>query len=274
MNAVATIAMAELRQGLRNRWAAMAILLLAVLALALAFLGSAPVGTVDVSRFAVTTVSLASLSIYLVPLIALLLAYDAVIGEIERGTLPLLLTYPIARSRIVLGKFLGQVMVIALAVIVGYGIAGGAIALIDGVAEVDLAIYLRLVGSSVLLGAAFIALGHLASTAVRQRGTAAGIAIGLWLFLVLLYDMGLLGALVADESGVFARHVFPWLLVANPADAFRLVNLAGSESVAALAGMAGIDEAGFGTGTLLTAMSAWVVLPLVATALIFQRKEP
>ena len=47
-----------------------------------------------------------------------------------------------------------------------------------------------MVGSSVLLGAAFVALGILVSTLVRDRGTAAGIAVGVWLLLVLLYDMG------------------------------------------------------------------------------------
>jgi Cu-processing system permease protein len=45
-----------------------------------------------------------------------------------------------------------------------------------------------MIGSSVLLGAAFISLGYFISTVVRDRdrGTAAGIAIGVWLVFVLL----------------------------------------------------------------------------------------
>ena len=43
------------------------------------------------------------------PLIALLLSYDAIVGEVERGTMMLLLTYPVARWQVVLGKFLGHV---------------------------------------------------------------------------------------------------------------------------------------------------------------------
>ena len=50
-------------------------------------LGSSPTGTVKADPLAVTVVSLSSLSIFLVPLIAMLLAYDAVVGEVDRGTM-------------------------------------------------------------------------------------------------------------------------------------------------------------------------------------------
>ena len=43
-------------------------------------------------RLSVTVSSLTSLSVYLVPLVALLMSFDAVAGEVERGTLPLLLS--------------------------------------------------------------------------------------------------------------------------------------------------------------------------------------
>ena len=85
MNAIATIAGREIRDGLRNRWALGAVLLMAGLALTLAFLGSAPTGVVGASPLEVTVVSLSSLTIFLVPLIALLLSHDAIVGERDRG---------------------------------------------------------------------------------------------------------------------------------------------------------------------------------------------
>lgn len=45
--------------------------------------------------------------IYLVPLIAVLLGYDAIVGEQEGGLLELLLSMPITRLAILLGKYLG-----------------------------------------------------------------------------------------------------------------------------------------------------------------------
>ena len=70
-----------------------------------------------------------------------------------------------------------------------------------------------MIGSSVLLGAAFIAVGYLVSALVRDRGTAGGIAVGIWLVFVLIYDMALLGLLVVDQgqtvSGGRARRAAP-----------------------------------------------------------------
>src|SRR5690606_17764171 len=86
VNAV-TIALHELRIGLRNRWVAATTVVLAALALSLALLGSAPTGIVKTDPVAVVVVSLSSLTILLVPLIALMLSFDAIVGEHERGTL-------------------------------------------------------------------------------------------------------------------------------------------------------------------------------------------
>ena len=105
MNPVWIITGKEVRDSLRNRWVLAAALLLAALALSLGFLGSSPTGSVKVDPLTVTVVSLSSLSIFLIPLIAMLLSYDALIGEIERGTMALLLSYPISRNQILAGNY-------------------------------------------------------------------------------------------------------------------------------------------------------------------------
>ena len=128
MNAIATMAAKEIREASRNRWIMAITVLLGGLALSLSFLGSAPTGTVGVGSLEVTIVSLASLTIFLLPLIALLLGFDAIVGESERGTLLLLLTYPLSRPQLLIGKFLGHAAVLCFATVVGYGIAGVAVA--------------------------------------------------------------------------------------------------------------------------------------------------
>src|SRR5690606_12587825 len=85
MSTILVIAEKEIREGLRNRWVLATTLLLATLALSLTFLGSAPTGNVGASALDVVIVSLSSLSVFLVPLIALLISHDAVVGEMERG---------------------------------------------------------------------------------------------------------------------------------------------------------------------------------------------
>jgi len=149
MRQIALIAGKELRDGLRNRWVLAITLLLALFALTLSFLGAAPTGSVKVSPLAVTIVSLSSLSIFLLPMIALLLSYDAIIGEWERGTLGLLLAYPVARWQVMLGKFAGHVGILAIATVLGYGTAGVAALLNSGDLANDWRDFAALVTSSV-----------------------------------------------------------------------------------------------------------------------------
>ena len=276
MKVLLILAAKELRDGLRNRWVAAAILLLATLALSLAFLGSAPVGVVKAGALSVTIASLSSLTVYLLPLIALLLAYDALVGEAERGTLLLLLAYPVARWQVVLGKFLGHAAILGLAVLLGYGAVLLALVLTGsgtGSAE-EWRAFGSMMASSLLLGAAFLALGYLPSALVRERATAAGLVIGLWLALVVLYDLTLLGLLIADEGQRIGQSLISTLLVLNPTDAYRIFNLAGSGGAGEVSGMAGLAaQSGLGPTTLLLAIFAWVALPLTTTVLVFRRKE-
>lgn len=275
MRAILAIAGKEVRDGLRNRWVIAATLLLASLALALAFLGSAPTGTVGVSPLAVTVVSLSSLTIFLIPLIALLLSFDAVVGEAERGTLLLLLAYPVSRRQVVLGKFLGHAAILAFATVLGYGAAGLAIGLSqDGIEAQSWRAFAATIGSSVLLGSAFIGIGYLLSVGVRERGTAAGLAVAVWLVFVLLYDMALLGVLVADQGKHLSAAVFRYLLLLNPTDVYRLFNLSGFAEVRQFSGMAGLSvEARFAPGLLLAVLAAWTIAPLAAAGALFARKE-
>ena len=274
MTAVAAIAGREVLAGIRNRWMLAASLLLGVLALTLAFVGSSPAGPVAASRLAITVVSLSSLSIFLVPLIGLLVSYDTLVGEVERGTMPLLMTYPVTRWRIVLGKFAGQVAILAIATVIGFGVAALITGLGDGGDAEAWRAFGVMVGGSILLGAAFIALGTLFSAVVAERGTAAGASAAAWLVFVVLFDMALLAILVADEGQVVSGDLFRVLLLLNPTDVYRMLTLAGSETVGALSGMAGVSaEAAFGHALLVPVMVLWIAVPLALAGLLFGRKE-
>lgn len=269
-----TIAAQEIRAGLRNRWVLAITLLMAALALSLALLGSAPVGVVKADPLAVVVVSLASLTIFLVPLIALLLSFDAIVGEHERGTLLLLLSYPVSRWQVVVGKVLGQIAILAVATVLGYGAAAGALWLKGGVGVEAWQAYAAMVLTSVMLGAAFVAIGCLASTLVRERATAAGLAVGVWLFFVLLFDTALLGVLVADQGRFVGKTMLDALLLLNPADVYRLFNMTASRSVSVYSGMAGPgDPQAVAPWVYLSVLAAWVVAPLGAAVAVFRRRS-
>lgn len=275
MSTILVIAEKEIREGLRNRWVLATTLLLATLALSLTFLGSAPTGNVGASPLDVVIVSLSSLSVFLVPLIALLISHDAVVGEMERGTMLLLLSYPVRRWQVIVGKFIGHLAILAFSTLVGYGCAALALGL-TGSGEIgreSWAAFASLIGSSVLLGAVFVAIGYLVSALVGERGTAGGVAIGIWLVFVLVYDMALLGLLVVDQGRTVTGGMLNVLLLMNPTDAYRLINL-GSGSAGAISGMGGVaDIATLAPAALLAALAAWTLAPLAAAIFVFSRRE-
>jgi Cu-processing system permease protein len=275
MKNILIVARKEIREALRNRWVLATTLLLAALALTLTFLGSAPTGNVGARALDVVIVSLSSLTIFLLPLIALLISHDAIVGEMERGTMLLLLSYPVARWQVLLGKFVGHLAILAFSTLVGYGAAAGALAATGaGIDAESWAAFAAMVGSSVLLGAAFIAVGYLVSALVRDRGTAGGIAIGIWLLFVLIYDMALLGLLVADQGQTLSEGALNVLLLLNPTDAYRLFNLAGSANVSSFSGMAGLaSNSSLSAPALLAALAGWTLVPLALAALAFGRRE-
>lgn len=273
MNSALVIARKEFRDGLRNKWVAAITLLLAVLAFALTFVGSTPTGLLEAKPLAVTVVSISSLTIFLIPLIALLLGYDAIVGEHERGCLLLMLTYPVSRIEIVVGKFLGQSAILALATLLGYGSAGAAAAAMNGADAESMIAFLGLTISTILLGLSFLALAYLISVLVRERGTAAGMAVGVWLFFVIVYDLALMGGLIASQGRIGAS-VFPNLLLLNPADTYRLFNLTAFEGIRQFSGMAGLSASvHFAPSVLLAVLLAWVVIPLGLAARLFERRE-
>jgi len=266
--------MKELQDGLRNRWVAAAIIVLGTLALLLPLLGSAPTGSIKASAMDISVISLASLSVYLIPLIALMLSFDTLVGEFERGTMILLLTYPITRFQVIMGKFLGHVLILFIAIFVGYGGAMLILILFTDISAAGWQAYVSMMTSSLILGAAFIALGYLISVLAKERATAAGAAIGLWLIFVVLYDLLLFGILLVDKDQLIGQQLFSILMLISPTDTYRILNLSMFDGVSQAAGLAGVaSEAGLGSTLLISALLFWVVSPLATTLIVFQKQE-
>ncbi len=273
MMSILAIMRLELLIARRNMWVATSLLLMGLFSSVLTLAGGAPTGTLGVDPLLIATTSITTLSVYLIPLIGLLLSFDAISGETERGTLALSLTYPLSRGEILLGKFFAHLLVLGLAVAVGLALTAGLTIWKYGSADLNYLPLLKLFATSLALGAAFLGIGYTISAMAKQTGVASGIVILVWLICVVLYDLGLLGALVADEGGFFTKSVFPWLLVANPADAFRLVNMP-AETVSSLA--SGLGAAGSSSGYAAQMASLWL-WPLLALGLAwraFRRVEP
>lgn len=272
MHAIYCIAQKELKDGLRNRWIIAITLIFALLSIGISWFGAAASGVVGFTSIPNTIVSLASLAVFIIPLISLLLSYDAIVGEDEDGTLLLLLTYPISRMQLLLGKLLGHTLILGIATLAGFGMAALTIVLFaEGVDPVKLSIaFMRFILSAIMLGGVFICIAYLISVLVSEKSKAAGLALISWFLFVLVFDFSLLGILVATK-GQLSPEFFPYLLLLNPSDIFRLINLIGFEgSGAGLLVMA--DEIEFSITTLFLMLFAWLLFPLLSALWVFKRR--
>ncbi len=275
MNPILIVAGKEFRDGLRNRWIIAITVIFALLSLGLAYFGAAASGRIGFTSLDTTIISLASLAIYIVPLIALLLAYHTVVGEEEQGTLLLLLSYPLGRGQLLAGKFLGHSGIIGISSLLGFGSAGIVMVFFSG--EIDPAelvgAYSYFIVSAMMLGLVFIAFAHLISVLVTEKTRAAGLALLVWFLFVLVFDLALLGVLVATQGRVGA-DIFPYLLLLNPTDVFRLANLAGFEAVQVHAGLSAIATPEILSPIfLLGILALWIAIPFSFAAWLFARRQ-
>ena len=258
---IRVIAAKEFRDRIRNRWVLAVALIFALFALAIAYFGASQQGEVGFRSIDLTVASLVSLVIYLVPLIALILGYDAIVGERERGSLELMLSMPITRFEILLGKYLGLAAALASATVLGFG--AGLLPLASELTMRDGFHYAGFVGSAILMGLAFLSISMLVSVMALERVRASGVAIGLWFFFVLIFDLLLMGALVLSQ-GSLNSTTFAALMMLNPADVFRLMNIFSSEQVRSMYGLATVmPERLTDPGVLLAIMLAWIVMPFL-----------
>ena len=158
-----------------------------------------------------------------------------------------------------------------IAILAGYGGTVVILTLATGSGTEGWQAYAVMMASSLVLGAVFIALGYFVSAIVRERATAVGAAIGLWLVFVVLYDLLLFGLLTMDEEQKIGQQLFSMLMLVNPTDTYRVLNLSLFEGVSEAAGIAGVaSEAGLSGTLLVSSMLVWIILPLGATVLVFQ----
>lgn len=257
---IKTVAAKEFRDRIRNRWVIAVSVIFTLFALAIAYLGAAQQGEVGLRSIEATIASLVSLVIYLIPLIALILGYDAIVGERERGSLDLLLSMPITRLELLLGKFAGLSAALACATLAGFGLVGVLLAY-----QLDMGAFYHYVGfmlSAILLGMVFLSLAVMVSVMAKDRARASGAAIAVWFLFVLVYDLGLLGGLVLS-GGAFSDGLFSMLLLLNPADIFRILNIFSLDDLKAFYGLATVFPASLSNPWLLGLMMlAWICMPL------------
>jgi ABC-2 type transport system permease protein len=128
---------------------------------------------------------------FIIPLMAIGLGFDSVNSEFNRRTLSRVLSQPIYRDALLLGKFLGGLMTLAVGLLALWLIVFGAGLLMLGIpprgVEVARAFGFLLV--AIAYGGVWLAISMLFSVIFRSTATSALCALGMWLFFFILWPM-------------------------------------------------------------------------------------
>lgn len=261
----------ELRDARRNRWFVLYTVTFAALTLALAWLALSGIGMQGLAGLGRTGASLINLVLLIVPLMGLTLGALSLASEREHGTLLYLMSQPVTYIDVLIGKYLGLSLALLVALMLGFGLSGLLIAWRGGPARAEA--YLAIVALAFLLAMLSLSLGFLISAATRKGATAVGLALFLWLLLVLFGDLGLMGTALVLRLRIGTLFTMALL---NPLQVFKMAAILAIRHSLEVLGPAGLYALRtYGEGLmplLLIILLAWTLLPLSLTVLVFRRK--
>lgn len=261
----------EILDSVRSKWIIAMTLVFALLALVVSYFGSTarglPQNVVGFRGFELTVVLMLSIAETLIPIIALMLGYGAIVSEKEKGSMDLLASMPMSRTEVFVSKFLGLSMVLFTSIFVGFGVAGAVIAAYAGSANWSL--YVAFISASALLGLVFLSLGMLLSTVLKRRSTAMGGAVLLWFLFIFIYSIIIVGvgyALGYLGSGATAPG---WYY------AFQLFSPVSSYEVMAYHELGYISNAPwfFNGITAWAIVACWILIPVLISLWVFTKKD-
>ena len=268
-----TIARQEWTVHTRNRWTIVIAATFAVLVVAIAAAGTLAEGFDGLQSFRRTSTSLLNLVVTFIPLLALIVGTLSFTGD--RGCAELLFSQPVSRRTVMIGKVLGLVGSLWASMMIGFAAAGVVIVAASGVE--GLMPYLALVALSLVLGAVFVSMAVWAAVVSQRKVRAFGLALGLWFFFVLFYDLLVIGS-VASLGGSTATTILFVSLFGNPVDMVRVASLLSIEN-AAIFGPAGAALIRFLGGTWLSGivlgsgLAMWIIVPLAFSSRLLRHQD-
>jgi len=272
--AIYSIAKKEFLDNYRNKWIIAVSVIFLILTLVISYFSTQ--GGVGWKDLDITIGAMMFFVQILIPIIALMLSYATIVGEREKGSLSLLLSYPVKRDEVIAGKFFGLSSVVAVATLIGFGISGIIIGI--NVKDVKWGDYGIFILSSILLGLVYISLAMFFSCLLNKRSSAIGAAIFTWFLFAIIWNTILFGILVANygfdkianESWMAPNWYYVGSII-NPLSAFSLLV---SLNVAPVqADIVGKLPSFYTTEISLLILFLWIIIPLLVALFIFNKKD-
>jgi len=162
--------------------------------------------------------------VFLVPIVGIVLGFDAINSEKSSGTLSRLLSQPIFRDSVINGKFLAGIVTIAIMVVAIVMLVAGLGLRMIGVppSSEEVIRLMAFLAISIIYGGFWLGLAILFSLLSQRVATSAMASIAVWIFFIFLFlfplfvDLGQFGFIVMQVSPLLLFwQVITILLIPN-----------------------------------------------------------
>lgn len=255
---------------LRSKWLISFGLLFVLLAFLVTYFSQT--GNTGFEGFNRMTASLLNLNLLIIPLISLLMGSLFLAGEKEDSGLLLLLTYPVTPRSVLVGKYLGLLLALAIVLTSGYGVSLLSIASTNS--EVSIAVILKFYLLSFLLAAIFIAISVFIGVQSKSRFHALGISLVIWSFTVLFYEFIIMGIslFLSNQSILTLLSISIFL---NPIEIIRVwsILILNGESIfgPSLYDLTIWASGWKGTLLFIIASALWIIIPIWISNTVIKR---
>ena len=279
---VFTVGKKEFLDNVRNRWFLVLSIIMFLIVVIWAFVAplqevTNPYLTEEIGIWQNAIFGMLGITALLIPLIAVILGFNTIAGEAESGSLYVVLSYPVTRLEVLIGKYIGLGSVIALSTIIGFG-AGGII-LIYQIGTKYVFEYFLFICLTIFLGLIFLSLTICISAMVKRRihAIGGGIVVFFWGMIIGIIMMGVLISMgynfndmanwpnwfwnvsylsPADLSQATSQMAFGWDSFTNPMDG-QLITMPDSLSMI----------------NLMAAHALWFFVPFILSCFFFKRRD-
>jgi ABC-type transport system involved in multi-copper enzyme maturation permease subunit len=277
LKAIFTIAKKEFLDNIRNKWIILLTIIFVILIVVFSYVAGGQSGGDTFGNMQNTVFGLLGISSLLIPLIAIILGFSTISGEAESGALYVVLSYPIKRIEVLLGKLLGLGLVITLSIFLGFGFGGVVIAATVGTQS--FVGYIAFILLSIFLGFIYLSLTICISSYCKKRITSIGGGL-LVFFWGMFYGTVLMGVYFGTGNtmeDLMLGKIPDWFynsVVFSPGDLYQT-------TVQRAFGVTTIDTAGFAVTipeflsvpVLLLSHIIWFIVPLILAYYFFKRRD-
>ncbi|MFP4051371.1 MAG: ABC transporter permease [Thermoplasmata archaeon] len=274
------VAKKEFKSNMKNRWIILLALIFFGLTVLVSFYGSSR-GEDEWRNLEQTILWMSTYMEYIIPIFGLILGYGSIVREKEKGSLQLILSYPVDRGEVLSGKFLGLWGVFT--VCISSGLALGGVIIGSRVSFLYWGDYYLFILASVVLGGVYISIALMLSVIFDDSMSAMSCSVFV-LFLFSFLWLGMMYALAemtfgwsAMEAGTPPKWYFGLQLLNPTLIWFTLLALNIPTFRAWALEFGGNEPVGaasfYDTWVMFGILMIWIAVPLLIGEFILKRKD-